>query len=115
MIGVGRRGCLGLKSWDELRDVDVRRTRGAAGRLTLAFTRTGYPRLADRLTQPASARRGLDVGVAGRDDRHPHLVLELLVDQRAEDDVRVGVRCLRDGPRALAAPPQGEVAPAGDR
>ena len=49
--------------------------------------------LLDRLRRTALGR----VAVAGGDDRHPDLVLELLVHHRAEDDVRVGVRGRRDG------------------
>src|SRR3712207_7515034 len=46
------------------------------------------------------------------DDGDPHLVLELVVEHRPEDDVRVRVRGLLDGLRRLVDLPQREVAAA---
>src|SRR5436305_10472037 len=93
-------------SRDELWDVQL------DGRAEWALAHAGDPRLAARLPLALARRRGrarvatrLRLGgaslraglpVAGGDDGHPHLVVELLVEHRSEDDVRVGVRGLRD-------------------
>src|SRR5690242_18141642 len=45
----------------------------------------------------------------GRDDRDPHLVAERVVDDRAEDDVRVGGRGVRHQRRGLVDLEQAEV------
>ena len=50
-----------------------------------------------------------------RHDRHPNLVVELLVDHRTEDDVRVGVSGIGDRLGGLVDLPQREVRAAGDR
>src|SRR4051812_42684126 len=107
------RGGPALETGDELRDVDVGRTGGA---LRLTLTRTGYPRLTRGLTEAAGRGRLAARGVVARGhDRHPHLVLELLVDHGAEDDVRVGMCGLLDLPGGLVDLPQRQVAPTGDR
>ena len=62
----------------------------------------------------AARRRGLAVE-AGRDDGHPDLVAQLLVDVGAEDDVGVGVGGLADHLGRLADLDQREVGAAGDR
>ena len=36
------------------------------------------------------------LGKAGGDDGHAHLVLQLVVERRAEDDVRFGIGCFHD-------------------
>src|SRR5690348_12585320 len=72
---------------DELGHVDVAGARRRRGARRLAAARD--PRLAQRL---AELLRLLRLAVARGDDGDPHLVLELLVDHRAEDDVGVGVR-----------------------
>src|SRR4051794_41919902 len=54
-------------------------------------------RLAGGLLERAVPLRAAAALVARRDDGDPDLVLERLVDHRAEDDVRVGMRGLRDG------------------
>src|SRR4051812_29873421 len=51
---------------------------------------------------------------AGGAPGDPPLVLELLVEHRAEDDVGLRVRGLLDGTGRLVALPQRQVAPAGD-
>src|SRR5215212_2162302 len=79
-----------------------------------------HPRLAGRLGEAPrpglllAAWRAL-VAVARRDDGDPHLVLELVVEHRPEDDVRIGVGRLLNGLRRLVDLPQGEVPAAGDR
>src|SRR5215207_259587 len=55
------------------------------------------------------------VAVAGGHDRDPHLVVDLVVDHGAEDDVRVRVRRLGHRLRGLVDLPEREVAAAGDR
>src|SRR4051794_14182512 len=93
-----------LEAWNEFRDVDVGRTRGA---LRLTLTRAGYPRLTRGLTEAAGRGRLAARGVVARGhDRHPHLVLELLVDHGAEDDVRVGMCGLLDLAGGLVDLPQ---------
>src|SRR2546425_8258002 len=52
---------------------------------------------------------------AGRDHGHPHLARQLLVDRRAEDDVRVVGRALADDLRGLVDFEQREVLATGDR
>ena len=52
---------------------------------------------------------------AGRDDGDPHLVAEGVVDDRTEDDVRLGVRGLLDQSRGLVDLEEPEVAAALDR
>src|SRR5687767_15166835 len=97
---------------DELGHVDV-----DAGVAALR-AHPAHARLTRRLAQarPAlvAARLAL-FAVARRDDRDPDLLLELLVDHRAEDDVRVGVRRLGDGLGGLVDLPERQVAAAGDR
>src|SRR3954447_11604307 len=94
----------------ELRHVERADARPAGAR-GLALTAPLDARLAHRLGERA---RGARLPEAGRDDRHPDLVVELVVDHRPEDDVRVGVRGLGDRLGRLVALPQREVAPAGD-
>src|SRR4051794_13464095 len=55
------------------------------------------------------------VAVAGGHDGDPDLVVDLLVDHGAEDDVGVRVRGLRHRLGGLVDLPQGEVPAAGDR
>src|SRR5215212_9913010 len=77
----------------------------------------------DEVVQSARSRRAaraahgrLAVGRHARGlHRHPDLVLELLVDHRAEDDVGVGVRGLGHGLRRLVHLVEREVATARDR
>ncbi len=84
--------------------------------------------LADRLegghTEPAilfvesCERHGLLLAHAvesGGDDRHANLVHHRIVDDRAEDDVRVGRRSGRDDLGCLVDLEQSQVAAAGDR
>src|SRR5215211_7077686 len=86
---------------------------------TLASPPPPHARLrVGRDAPPLAARRGPVLGavaVAGGHHRHPNLVFDLLVDHRAEDDVRVGVRRLGDRLRRLVDLPQGEIPAAGDR
>src|SRR4051812_10317753 len=94
---------------NELRHVDlVERAAGACA----PDARLGVGRNA------VVVRRGADpraVAVAGRHHSHPDLVADLLVDHRAEDDVGVRVRGLRDRLGGLVDLPQGQVRPAGHR
>jgi GAF domain-containing protein len=55
------------------------------------------------------------IAVARRDHGHPHLVDHLLVDHRAEDDVRVRVGRFGHRLGRLVDLEQREVAAAGDR
>src|SRR6185369_12260521 len=75
-----------------------------------------HARLADRLAERCALgpRRAL-LAVAGRDHGDPHLVFELLVEHRPEDDVGVGVRGLLHGAGGLVDLPQRQVLAAGDR
>ena len=68
-----------------------------------------------RLARGASRSRGAAAAArrvveAGRDDRDAHLVAERLVDDRAEDDVRVGVGGAVDDLGRLVDLEQAEVA-----
>src|SRR6185312_13557636 len=97
---------------DELGHIDVREhARSGAGPLA----RAAHLRLRVRRDAPRrfAARRA--VAVAGGHDRHPHLVLDLVVDHGPEDDVRVRVRRLGNRLRRLVDLPQREVAAARDR
>src|SRR5439155_14086536 len=60
------------------------------------------------------ARAGAAVVEAGGDDGHADLVAQALVQDRAEDDVRVGVRGALDDLRGLVDLEQAEIAAAGD-
>src|SRR5436190_12677865 len=93
---------------DVLRDVEVP-DHGVVARAP-------HARLADRLAQRRALgpRRAL-LAVARRDDRDPHLVLELLVEHRPEDDVGVRVSGLLHGASGLVDLPQRQVLAAGDR
>src|SRR3954470_5728964 len=106
-----------LAAGDELRhvefcDAQARAPRRALRRRCVAALDA---RLALRLLDaPALGRARLALGVARRHDGHPDLVVELLVDHRAEDDVRIGVRGLRDRLGRLVDLPQRQVLTGGD-
>src|SRR3954470_17497508 len=98
----------------ELGHVDVdAAARAGADRLAIAPHARLAQRLAKRLA--LARRRVRSVAVAGGDHGDPDLVLELLVDHRAEDDVGLGMRGLLHGAGGLVDLPQREVAPGGDR
>ena len=96
---------LGLPAGNELRHFEVEsevRVLGAPdARLSLRLL---------KLPTAGAARRA--VSVAGGDDRHPALLVDLVVDHRAEDDVGARVSSLGDGPGRLVDLPQREVATA---
>ena len=78
----------------------------------LASPRDGRPpEAASRSRRGAPPRRGVE---AGADHRHADLVLLLLVDHRAEDDVRLAVGGALDDLRRLVDLEEAEVASAGD-
>src|SRR5829696_6163552 len=119
MATVGLKGAVRTKarapsiSWDELRHVDV------DGGATLALRLEGPrdPRLPGRLVPrvgPLLAAPRATPVVAGGHHRDPHLVLEAVVEHRAEDDVRLRVGGLLNGPCSLADLPERQVAPARD-
>src|SRR4051812_10664765 len=84
-----------LEAWDELGHVDVGHTRRTVMRIPPTLSRARDARLADRLAQRgALGPRRARLVVARGHDGHPDLVLELLVDHGAEDDVGVRVRGL---------------------
>src|SRR4051812_10735104 len=90
----------------ELRDVDV----GGACHAIAGACHAGLP---DRLAEPVAARvlgRRLAVAVAGGHHGDPHLVLERLVEHRAEDDVGLRVGRLLDLLGRLVDLPQRQVA-----
>src|SRR5207237_3379657 len=72
------------------------------------------PRFAGRLLQARDALAPAGIAIARGHDRHPHLVVQLLVDHRAEDDVGVWMRRLGDGLRSLVDLPQRQVVAARD-
>src|ERR1035437_9714480 len=91
---------------------------------TLAGLRARWPRgagaaldpdLAGGLAEALDALAPALVAVAGGHDGDPHLVVELLVDHRTEDEVGVRVRRHRDGLGGLVDLPQRQVHAAGDR
>src|SRR3954452_5643000 len=95
---------------DELGHFDVRQhARGGP------LARAPHLRLRVGRDAPRRLTARWPVAVAGGHDGHPHLVLDLVVDHGAEDDVRVRVRRLGHRFRRLVDLPQGEVAAAGDR
>jgi hypothetical protein len=78
--------------------------------------RPPHARLADRLAEGRELLARLaPLPIARGDHGDPHLVLELLVEHRAEDDVRLGMGGLLHGPRRLVDLPQRQVSAAGDR
>src|SRR4051812_42176489 len=99
---------------DVLRDLDVDARVGPR----LLPAHAADARLARRLAQRVLPRPGpalvaavraaaAGIAVARRHDRHPHLIVgELLVDHRAEDDVRVGVGGIGDRLGGLVDLPQ---------
>ena len=106
-------------------DVDAASRPAHAARNRCARARLGPAHAADRgspagsrsVRPPRSSARAARgaVAVARGHDGDPHLLLELLVDHGAEDDVRLGVRGVGDGLRRLVDLPQRQVAPARDR
>src|SRR3954462_450271 len=92
---------------NELRHVDlVERAAGAGA----PDARLGVGRDAGVVRRGADPRA---VAVTGRHHGHPDLIADLLIDHRAEDDVGVRVRGLRDRLGGLVDLPQGQVRPAG--
>src|SRR6185436_11430276 len=80
----------------ELLDGEAAARRAYTDRLTSLRARGAlHPRLALGLAQGVRPPARAVGGIARRDDGHPYLVVELLVDHRAEDDVRVRVGSLR--------------------
>src|SRR5215218_464420 len=114
MATVGLKGAVRTRarapsiSRDELRHVDV------DGGATLALRLEGPrdPRLSGRLVPrvgPLLAPLRATAVVARGHHRDPHLVLEAVVEHRAEDDVRLRVGGLLDGTRRLVDLPQRQV------
>src|SRR5207253_11380989 len=107
-----------LAAGDELGHVELLHVKPAAalaGRrphcyaLSLARARPSRaldPRFAGRLLQARNALAPAGIAIARGHDRHPHLVVQLLVDHRAEDDVGVWMRRLGDRLRSLVDLPQ---------
>src|SRR5215207_5468060 len=109
-----------LAARKELGHVNVHQRPGAHPLAGAAHVRLGVGRDAATLTAPpllVARPRAVHgpVAVAGGHDRDPHLVVDLVVDHGAEDDVRVRVRRLGHRLRGLVDLPEREVAAAGDR
>src|ERR687898_300646 len=99
-------------------EVEIVEPRGRAEAARRVVDRAAVP---GARTVGAACQRSLAAGVAivpavetGGDDRDPHLVAHLVVDDRAEDDVGIGMRDPVDHLGRLVDLEQAEVATAGD-